>query len=182
MRQIYTALDGAGNRPRNVFFTDTQLIYCDVVWSGVSNDETVTAQLIQISGEPSLYDGSNNTNNQKSYLWSGGESVPGTGNQTVAFSFNPPTAGDGGSTLPYAVGKYKCLISVNGSSAGEADFEVQYPSPDCPASGGAYDTMPCVAYANGAQCPVDSNYQTNGTQCTCQPAADPLARAFSCTQ
>jgi len=178
VRQIFMALDGAGNRPRTQFLTDTSTIYCDVVWAGKGTDETIDVQFLQTTGENPMYSGTNQVA-PVSRLWAAGEDAPGEGVQTVGFSFVPPSTVDGGSTLPFPVGHYKCLVTVQGQSAGEADFDIDYPTPDCPALGAAYDGLSCVGYQQGAKCPNDSAYDPNNPTCTCQSIPD-LTRVFQC--
>ncbi len=177
-RQVFAALDGAGDRPRTQFFTDTATIYCDVVWVGKGTDETMNVQFLQTTGEEPIYDGTNTLVNV-SRLWAAGEDVPGEGASTVGFAFGAPSAIDGGTTLPFPVGHYKCLVTVQGVNAGEADFDVIYPTPDCPALGAAYDGLSCVGYQQNAKCPNDSAYDPTNPSCTCQQIPD-LTRVFQC--
>jgi hypothetical protein len=182
VRQIFTALDGTGDRPRDQFFTDTKQIFCDVVFSAYGADETVDVQFIQVKGESPMFDGSNNLG-PVSRLWNGNEAVPSKGISTINFTLDQPQEVDGGLKLPFPVGHWKCVVSVNGQNAGEHEFDVVYPTPDCPATGGAYDGMSCAGYQGGAQCPSDSNYTPGGTDCVCQTSAevaDPATRAFKC--
>ena len=179
VRQVFMALDGAGDRPRNTFFTDTTTIYCDIVFSGYSNDETIDVQFVQDKGEDPIFNGSGDTNQPVQRDWGSAETVPGTGIQTIGFTLNRPQAVDGGTTLPFPVGHWKCLVSVNGDSAGEADFTIEYPTPDCPATGGAYDGLECVDHKVGSTCPSDSNLG-NATACTCQGTPDPTTRVWVC--
>ena len=120
-RQVFAALDGAGNRPRSQFFTDTSTIYCDVVWVGKGSDETIDIQFLQTTGEEPIYNGTNQLVNV-SRLWAAGEDAPGEGNSTIGFAFGTPSAIDGGATLPFPVGHYKCLATVQGVSAGRKLF------------------------------------------------------------
>jgi hypothetical protein len=179
VRQIFTALDGAGNRPRNIFYTDTSTIYCDIVFSANSNDETVDVTFLQTTGEQTLYEGSDNKV-PVSRLWLVSEATPTEGIATIGVPMSPPVLVDGGTQMPFPVGIYECDVQVNGEDAGKAQFEIKYPSPDCPASGGAYDGLPCIGNKVGDQCPVDSNYQQNGTSCNCPATAVPTDRVWVC--
>lgn len=182
VRQIFTALDGTGDRPRDVFFTDTKQIFCDVVFSAYNTDETVDVQFEQVTGEATLYDGSNSLG-PVSRLWAAAEGVPTKGVSTLGFTLDSPEGADGGGKLPFPVGHWKCVVTVNGEHAGDHDFDVKYPTPDCPSSGGAYSGLSCAGYQGGAQCPSDSNFQ-NTTACVCQSASDvtgdPASRVFQC--
>jgi len=181
VRQIFMSLDGEGNRVRDIFYTDTTTIDCDVVFSAVGTDNTVDAQIIQTTGESKLYDG-NNDLGAVSYLWSTAETVPNAGLSTLSFSFTPPTALDGGTPVPWAVGHYKCVIQVNGATAGDSEFDIDYPTPDCPAAGGAYDGLSCIGNKGNDHCPSDSAYDPNNPTCRCQAyptdTQDPLSRTW----
>ncbi len=183
VRQVFMALDGNGDRPRDTFYSDTTQIFCDVVFSAYSADETLDVQFIQTTGELALFEGSNDLHPVQR-LWAGGEALPAKGVSTVSFTLQRPTAVDGGATVPFPVGKWKCAVTINGQAAGESDFTIAYPNPDCPSTGGAFNGMSCAAYQGGAQCPVDSNYQPGGTDCTCQKSTDitgdPSQRAWVC--
>jgi hypothetical protein len=169
VRQVYMALDGTGVRPRDTFYTDSSAIYCDVVYSGRSTDSTVEAEFLQTQGEANLYEGTGNLI-ATSRLWTAGEQVPATGNSTVSFNITPPTAVDGGATLPFPVGHWQCIVSVNGEKAGTADFDVKYPTPDCPADNVASAGASCTAYMMNATCPSASNSAGSATACTCSGA------------
>lgn len=185
VRQIFMALDGNGDRPRDQFFTDTKQIFCDVVFSAYNTDETLDVQFIQDKGENPAFDGTNNIG-PVSRLWAGAEAVPSKGISTVSFTLDPPQEVGSGLQLPFPVGHWKCRVTINGDFAGEVGFTVNYPTPDCPATGGAYDGLNCAGYKAGDQCPSDSNYQVGGTDCTCQavadlaPPADPATRLWKC--
>lgn len=181
VRQIFMALDGNGDRPRNTFYPDTKQIFCDVVFSGYTTDETLDVQWIQDKGETVMYDGTGNLQSV-SRLWAASEAVPTKGISTVGFPLDPPHQIDGGAQLPFPVGHWRCVVTINGVSAGESDFDIVYPTPDCPAGGGAYNGLSCVGNKGDDHCPVDSNYQPNGTDCRCQNSseADPQGRTWVC--
>jgi hypothetical protein len=188
VRDIFMALDGQGFRPRNTFYTDTTVIYCDVTFSAASNDETVDVQFVQNTGESTLYDGSD-SRNQVKRLWVANEAAPTAGLSTVSFTFDQPQLTGGGGPAPYAVGDYECDITVNGAPAGSVPFTVQYPGPagqpgkDCPAGGGANSTLSCMGYRAHDQCPSDENFALP-TACTCPSASDvggdPTLRMWQC--
>ena len=183
VRQVFMALDSSGNRVRDTFFTDSENIVCDVLYSGADPDTTLVANFVQVTGEPNLFDGSNQIG-PVANEWVSIEIAPGTGNSIQAFSMQPPQAVNGGGKLPFPVGAWKCLITVNGQNAGETDFKVVYPTPDCPESGVASAGGNCTAYQLNATCPSSSNFQ-NPTACTCvdaPPASQVGIRVWSCTE
>jgi hypothetical protein len=186
VRQIFMALDGSGSRVRNQFFTDTTQIFCDVAFAGADPDTTVVATFEQLSGEPSLFDGSGQTNNPLAYNWGSVEVVAQQGESLLSFVMSPPTPVSGGAAYPFPVGTWKCVVSVNGQNAGDTSFTVNYPNPDCPPSGAASFGDNCTAYQLNAQCPSSGNFN-NPTACTCtanQPSqfAENGLRAWTCTQ
>ncbi|HEY1958967.1 MAG TPA: hypothetical protein VGH28_25315, partial [Polyangiaceae bacterium] len=92
VREIYMALDGTGTRPRNVFFADTTVIYCDLTFSGRTADTTIDATIEQIKGEQILGSG---TLVPVDELWGVGEQVPGTGVSTIGFTWTVQADGGG---------------------------------------------------------------------------------------
>jgi hypothetical protein len=177
VRQVFMALDSTGNRVRNVFQTDTTAIFCDIIWSGRGNDNTVDVVLLQTAGEPNLFDGSNNSQPLAGGTreWSAAEVAPTAGISTVGVSFQPPQS-DTGNELPFPIGTWSCVVSVNGESAGSAEFTIVYPTPDCPQGGVQTSTdvaspdNSCVGYmttlapTGAAVCP---NAGGTGSTCTC---------------
>jgi hypothetical protein len=186
VRQIFMALDGSGARVRDQFVTDTTQIFCDVAFAGADPDTTVVATFEQLTGEPSLFDGSGNTTKQLAYDWGSVEVVPQTGESLLTFALSPPTPVNGGAAYPFPVGNWKCLISVNGQNAGDTSFTVNYPNPDCPPSGAASVGDNCTAYQLNAQCPSSGNF-SDSTACTCtanlpSQFAESGLRSWSCTE
>lgn len=185
VREIFMALDGSGNRVRDTFFTDSAQIFCDIAFAGADPDTTVTATFEQLSGEPTLFDGSNQIG-PVAHIWTSGE-VPATqGEQVISFVMSQPQPVSGGAKLPYPVGDWKCVVTVNGQNAGDTKFKVIYPTPDCPPSGVASPNTNCTAYQLNAQCPSSGNFN-NPTACTCvsTPPAQVQTlglRSWSCTE
>ncbi len=176
VRQVYMALDGAGTRPRNIFFTDTTSIFCDVQWSGRNPDSTLQVLFEQTSGETPMFSGTG-TLGPVNRVWAGAETVPGLGESPQSFSMTAPSSVEGGGSLPFPVGAWKCVVSVNGESAGETDFTIEYPSqyqnqPDCPPDGVATNGLSCDAYLLNAQCPSVAAFNVP-TDCTCTGAQYP---------
>jgi hypothetical protein len=182
VRQIFMALDATGLRPRDMFFTDSTQINCDIVWSGRGTDNTVDVVIIQTSGEPTLFDGSNNVQPLGPAVreWSAAEQAPPAGISTLSFQYTPPQSVMGGQ-LPFPVGSFRCVVSVNGESAGESDFTIVYPNPDCPPGGVQPSTdvaspmNSCVGYMSSlsATGPATCTNAGNATSvCTCTGGVD----------
>lgn len=166
---VYMALDTNGDRPRNVFFTDTKQISCNVDWVGRNPDMTVQGQFIQTWSEnppgsgalqecPTQPDG-----RPGCALMGANEQAGPEGEATLSFTWTQQSASGGGKE-PYPVGRYECRIFVNGESAGIAQFEVQYPD-GCPADTAAVDGAACAGWVKlGATCRDAADFTKT---CTC---------------
>ena len=180
VRQVFMALDANGDRVRDTFYTDSTAIICNVLYAGSDPDTTMVANFVQTSGEPNLFDGSNNVG-PASRVWASIEIAPSEGDSIQSFQLDPPTPVSGGARFPYPVGSWKCIITVNGQNAGESDFKVVYPTPDCPESGVASQGQNCTAYQANASCPNSDN---TAASCTCVNAppgnTDQGLRVWSC--
>jgi hypothetical protein len=183
VREVFMGLDSSGDRVRDTFFTDSEKIVCNVAYSGGDPDSTLVANFLQTSGEVDLFDGSNQLA-PVAREWASAEIAPGKGNSIQSFSMEPPQPTNGGAKFPFPVGNWKCVVTLNGQPAGETQFKVIYPNPDCPASGVASAGNNCTAYQLNATCPSSSNY-LNPTACTCvtaPPNSESGLRVWSCTE
>jgi hypothetical protein len=185
VREIFMSLDGSGARVRDTFFTDSTQIFCDIAFAGADPDTTVTATFEQLSGEPTLFDGSGSIG-PVAHIWNSSELAPAAGEQILSFVMGPPQPVSGGAKLPFPVGDWKCIVTVNGQAAGDTKFKVIYPTPDCPPAGVASNQTNCTAYKLNDQCPTSNNFN-NTTACTCvdTPPAQVQTlglRSWSCTE
>ncbi len=157
VRSVYMALDGAGNRRRTHFYTDTNTIFCNVDFVGDRQDLTVNAVLRQTTSEncPSfLYPdpakcGTGNPLTTSwgqplikvNYVLSVLEQAPGVGSTTIAFSWSPTSGTEGKDAAsaptsgtapppPWPVGQYRCDIYVDGKLQGGKDFDIRFPGPE----------------------------------------------------
>ena len=174
VRQVFTALDGSGFHVRDTFYSDVTQIFCDVDFSGRGKDNTVDVLFQQIQGEQNLYDGSNNMVTVDRQ-WGAAQQFGQAGVGILPFTLNQFTDINTGVPLPYPVGKWKCLVSVNGVSAGESDFTVIYPGCTSLTSCGAASCPPGIAESTGNLCTA---YLTN-PPATC-PSAGDLTNAQAC--
>ena len=179
VRQVFMDLDGTGDRVRDTFFTDQEKFYCNIVYSAQNADTTLDVELVQTTSEDPLFAGSGPLH-QVERLW-GVKSLPGgppsSSVQIVAIEADPPTDALTGSILPFPVGDWQCRVYTNGVKAGESDFTIAYPSPDCPADDAASSGQPCAAYKLNETCPSTNNLQ-NTTACTC--VGTDRTRTWSC--
>jgi hypothetical protein len=177
VRAVFMALDSSGDRVRDTFFTDTTTIFCDISWVGRGNDNTVGVVWMQTSGEQSIFDGTD-TRVPVSRIWGGIDQGAPEGETIISFTMNPPQAGDGGTTLPFPVGVWQCVVNVNGEVASTKEFNILYPTPDCPADNAASNGMPCAGYTLAASCRSDDNPDPHA--CSCPGTPDPIARTWAC--
>ncbi len=159
VRQVFMALDGSGNRPRNIFYTDTTMIACDIVWVGRGSDNTLDA-FIKMTAPIGA-------------MMAAGELAATEGPATYSFSWQAQAASGGGSA-PFPVGNYECDVSVNGEAAGSAKFTVEWPPKDangheCPAEGAAVPGAACQGWVEpGSTCPSAADLSQT---CTCNGAS-----------
>jgi hypothetical protein len=175
VNQVFMALDGEGNRPRDTFYPDTESIFCDIVWTGRNPDTTVNAFIHQSMGEQVLGTGSLTG---VARLWAVGEAVGGEQLSTISFAWKLQS--DAGGNAPFPVGTFSCDVEVNGQKAGSSTFYITYPGclkndptscgaagTDCPLGGAATPGAPCLGiYKGGAQCPSVNN-TADPVNCTC---------------
>jgi hypothetical protein len=149
----YMALDSAGKRQREYFFTDTENIYCvGKLASGVDDltvSGTLRAQQIydRRSGEPIDVD----------YYLGTEDQAPGAGEDiTVSFLLEHDQSND-----PYPAGKFVCELSLDGEVVERLPFEIKFPAcPEAPVVSGAV----CEGFVlQGARCPGALS-----DDCTCE--------------
>ena len=138
----YMALDSAGKREREHFFTDTEDIYCVGKLASGVDDLTVSATLRaqQIyspkSGKPIDVD----------FYLGMEDQAPGAGKDiTVSFLWERDEADQ-----PYLAGKFLCELALDGEVVERLPFEIQFPAcPEAPIFSGAV----CVGFVlEGARC------------------------------
>jgi hypothetical protein len=141
-QDAYTALDGTGKRRRDVFFTDTENIFCVAeVASGV-DDVTVSADFYAVE----LYDPSTGDSRRVNEHLASQEANPGKGKKIV-LPFSLVKDPD----VPWAVGRFVCRLGLNGVVERELGYEVRFPDcPDAPIRTGAV----CAGFVDpDAECP-----------------------------
>lgn len=140
--RAYLALDSDGNRRREVFFTDTESIFCVGEMASGVDDVTVNATL----RASQLYDPRDGHPYDVSYIVGLGEEAPGKGEDiTVAFELKRSD-----DATPYSAGRFECELSLDGEVKERLPFEIVFPScPQAPIHGGEV----CAGFVlEGAQC------------------------------
>lgn len=130
VRSFKCALDSSNDRPRTTFFTDTEAFYCNVEFIGQRRDTTLQIYIRQVRREQT-WGGNLEACN---VLLTGAESAPSTGSSIQSLNIKRPEPTDGTSDeLPFPVGVYQAEAVVNGVVQATTQFQITYPTPDCPA-------------------------------------------------
>jgi hypothetical protein len=155
-KRTYMALDSEGNRKRDVFFTDSEQIYCVAEMSSGTSDVTVVAR-VRVWG---LYDPLTGQLQERAGDIVGvEEQAPGVGaNIVTSFLIEKP---EGSSVYP--AGQFTCELYLDGELEASLDFETRYP--DCPFKPIEVGSSCAGLVLFGNQCPSPA-----GGTCTC--AAD----------
>jgi hypothetical protein len=120
-KRSYMALDGEGHRRRDVFFTDTESIFCVAELASGVDDVTVRADFEQRA----YYLPEDGSRVDLQRFIGSEELAPGAGEELVT-SFELQRTQD----QPYDAGDYACLLYLNGDLEAEHAFRVEYP--ECP--------------------------------------------------
>lgn len=161
----YMALDNAGDRKRNVFFTDTAQIFCVAEFAASRTDVTLNMRLHQLS----RYDFVQNTLVQFDAYPAEVEIAPGStsgrSKQTLALT-KVDAAGNTADGLPYAAGDYECQVFLDGKLQKSVKFSIQFPPcPDIQIQANAT----CLGfYRMGDKCPELGAASLQGLFCSCQ--------------
>jgi hypothetical protein len=143
VKDAYTALDVSGNRKRDVFYTDTESIYCVIEMASGVTDVTVISRLIANT----IYDPFTGEPRPIGAIVDVDEQAPGAGDSlTIAFEIEKDSDDD-----PYPAGAYTCEFLIDGALQATMDFEVRYP--DCPFKPIESDTSCAGLVLYGTMCP-----------------------------
>lgn len=139
----YMALDSAGQRQRERFFTDTENIYCIGKLASGVQDLTVSATLRATQ----LYDAKTGQARDVDYYLGVEDQAPGAGSDiTVSFVLerSDPDA-------PYAAGRFVCELALDGEVRERVPFEVAFP--DCPEAPILNGSVCAGFVVDGSRCP-----------------------------
>jgi hypothetical protein len=153
-KDSYVALDAQGNRKRDVFFTDTESIFCVAEMASGVDDVTVVAKL----RARALYDEFTGEPHELDTIAGAEEQAPGAGTDiTVSFLIEKPEGIEF-----YPAGWFVCELYLDGKLESSLDFEVRYPK--CPFEP-VQAEKPCAGVVLfGSKCP-----SPDGLTCRCQP-------------
>jgi hypothetical protein len=121
-KDSYMALDAQGNRKRDVFYTDTESIYCVAEMASGVSDVTVVAKLRALA----VYSAFTGRPHELGSILGVEEQAPGAGEDlTLAFLIEKPEGAQF-----YPAGRLVCELYLDGKLERSLDFEVRYPK--CP--------------------------------------------------
>lgn len=165
---VYTALDGNGDRQRSVFFTDTKEIHC-IVESGIGRKGVTLETLVrQLQGYDFVNDKVFDTNRITANLET--SPTPTDGVQKTDLILNPQAPdGSDASGAPFLRGRFQCEAYLDGKLEQIAIFNVDFP--DCPSSSIRPGTTCLGFYRPATQCRKYGFTSTDRAQCRCSPTA-----------
>ena len=161
---LYMALDGNGDRKRNVFFTDTKEIHC-VIEVGIGRRGATVAGIIR---QNQSYDFVADRFFDVDATSANGElsPTPQEGIQKLDLQL-APTAPDGTSAegAPYPPGRFQCEAYLDGELEKVAIFNIDFPP--CPTAIILPGAMCFGFYKNGDVCPRNGVTSRDPVNCRC---------------
>lgn len=162
---VYMALDGQGDRKRNIFFTDTKEIHC-VVELGIgrtgSTVETIVRQL-------QAYDFEADRFFETDRVVANAEAAPqpSQGLQKLDITLKPAGPnGEDASGEPYPPGRFQCESYLDGALEQVAIFNIDFPP--CPQASIRAATLCYGFYKKDLQCPKYGVTSRDPLTCTCR--------------
>jgi len=161
---VYMALDGDGDRRRNVFFTDTKEIHC-VVEMGIGREGvTIEAIVRQLQS----YDFAADRFFETDRVSANAEESPspGQGIQRLDVVLSP--SGPGGESAqgaPFPPGRFQCEAYLDGKLQQVAIFNIDFP--DCPTAAILPATQCFGFYKNLSVCPRYGVTSRDPAKCRC---------------
>lgn len=171
--ELTTALDTAGARRRNVFFTDTNEIHCVATVSAGRNNATLHLRIRQLQ----RFDYQTGRFLDADRVVSQIEVVPSAGNnQQYSIALVRTNAkGEESDEIPFQPGRYQCEALVDGELERKAIFNVDFPA--CPDETILMPTACYGFYELGRRCPAFGASSTEPAQCVCD-----FAKGWDCPQ
>jgi hypothetical protein len=153
IKRAYMSLDSGGERKRDVFYTDSDAIFCVAEVASGRDDVTIEATL-RMTAEYSPFDGALAP---ASVFVGRDEEAPGAGDEIkVAFELERDD-----DDQPYRAGQFSCDLAVDGEHEESLGFEIRFPS--CPVAP-LVSGLACRGFViQGSRCPG----AVAGTTCTC---------------
>jgi hypothetical protein len=161
---VYTGLDGQGDRKRNVFFTDTKEIHCVVEMGIGRTGVTIEAVVRQVQAYDFNADKYFDTNRVIGNAENSPTKAEGVQRLDVTLV---PLGPDGvnSDTAPFAAGRFECEASLDGELQRTAVFNVDFPP--CPTSLIRPGTVCFGFYKNLSVCPRYGATSTDPSNCRC---------------
>lgn len=162
---VYTALDGQGDRKRQIFFTDSTELHCVVEAAFSRPGTTMVVWFRQLQA----YDKSNGKFFDTDRVIGRSEFAPNTGDGRQFFDTRLVSVGPDGQPaddLPLEAGRYQCEVFLEGKLEDIAVFNVIFP--DCP-DAEILDRSVCFGFfEEGRECPRYGLTSGDRAQCTCR--------------
>jgi hypothetical protein len=171
---VYTALDGEGNRKRNEFFTDTKEIHCVAETGNSRKDATFTMQLRALQ----LYDFERQTTFDTNRVLNAVEFAPSPSEnvqkldaqlkKTHAAAKDDAGADDAQAqedATPFDAGRFVCEVYLDGDLAGTATFNVLVPP--CPDAAVIPKAVCYKFFDKNTVCPEFGLTSTDPLTCRC---------------
>jgi hypothetical protein len=162
---VYTALDGQGDRRRQVFFTDTKELHCVTEAAFGRKGATLEVLFRQLQA----YDRSNQKYFDTDRVYARAEFAPSNGDGRQFFStrlVNIDALGEVSEDAPLDPGRYQCEVYLDGKLEDQAVFNIMFP--DCPAAE-IIASKPCYGFfEDGRECPRYGLTSGDAAKCTCR--------------
>jgi len=162
---VYTALDGQGDRKRQVFFTDSTELHCVVEAAFSRRGATMVIWFRQLQA----YDRSNGKFFDTDRVIGRSEFAPGTGEGRQFFDTRLVSLGPDGQPAddaPLEPGRYQCEVLLEGKLEDEAVFNIIFP--DCP-DAEIVDKSACFGFfEEGRECPRYGLTSGDRAKCNCR--------------
>ena len=174
--EVYTALDAAGLRRRNEFYTDAKEIHC-IAEAGIGRDGVTVEGFIR---QRQAYDFVENRFVPVDRVLAYAETSPARSAQPIKISVSL-TAGateqtpgglaagqTGDDDKPFVAGRYECEIRLDGVVEGTAVFNIDFPP--CPPAVILQGTRCFGFYRENDLCPASGESGSPDPKCTCTQA------------
>jgi len=161
---VYMALDGQGDRKRNVFVTDSKEIHC-IIEMGIGRKGTTVAALIR---QVQAYDFQADKFFDTNHVFANAENSPqpADGVQILDITLKVLDAtGQPQDGAPFPPGRFVCEASLDGVLEKTATFNIDFP--DCPTSTIIGGTVCGGFYKNLTVCPRFGASTLGPPNCTC---------------
>lgn len=162
---VYTALDGTGDRKRQVFFTDSTELHCVV--EGAFSRRGVTLEILY--RQVQAYDLTNGKFFDTDRVQARSEFAPGTGDGRQFFDSRLTTVGPDGEPaeeLPLEAGRWICDVYLEGKLEDTAIFNIVFP--ECPPAE-ILNGDRCIGFfEQNRECPRYGATSTDRARCTCK--------------